>query len=357
LGMETKRIKRPIPVVLPRTPVEYAAAAFLDLPVIKVRAVFRRRTDIGDELEDRVAVKAVQQEKGHTTFARERARGVNGAPVKVGMFGLEGSGEYHRSARSRQVQPISQASERALLVQSTVHNTMIREYAGGDSLLRHPLEELVPGVWGENLLFGGEREGEEGLHSGNVCIGDRFDIVRRVGGEEEMACRLEVASPRRPCSKVDTRHGNTFTKHGIRAQCARTGHAGWFMRVIIEGDIMEGDEVRLVQRPWPHWTLLRVSSLLYGDDEAVMHYASRAVKREEWKGTEEELEELALIRELAVLEYKDELFNMLNYPATGLRYAKKDKSSTKKVVDIFTVGLCIVFAYMACLVLNRLKYF
>ena len=88
-----------------------------------------------------------------------------------------------------------------------------------------------------------------------------------------------------------------------------------------------------------------------------MHYASRAVNREEWKGTEEELEELALIRELAVLEYKDELFNMLNYPATGLRYAKKDKSSTKKVVDIFTVVVCIVFAYMACLVLNRLKYF
>ena len=53
-----------------------------------------------------------------------------------------------------------------------------------------------------------------------------------------------------------------------------------------------------------------------------LSYLKRGVLRSEWQGTQEELEELADIDELGVLEWRDELARMLGRPAPGLRFVR-----------------------------------
>lgn len=53
-------------------------------------------------------------------------------------------------------------------------------------------------------------------------------------------------------------------KSQVRAHCAATGRAGFFLRILQEGDVQEGDVLKVVERPWPQWTLARVSHLVYG---------------------------------------------------------------------------------------------
>jgi hypothetical protein len=50
------------------------------------------------------------------------------------------------------------------------------------------------------------------------------------GAATRPVLRLQVTSPRRPCSNVDKTKTATYTKHGIRAHCARTGDGGVFFR-------------------------------------------------------------------------------------------------------------------------------
>jgi hypothetical protein len=80
---------------------------------------------------------------------------------------------------------------------------------------------------------------------------------------------------------------------------------------------MAGDTFKLTARPHPTWDLARISRLLYGHDVAAMKYLIRGAVREEWMGTNEELRELADIEELAVCEYREELFKILGRPPIG----------------------------------------
>jgi len=48
-------------------------------------------------------------------------------------------------------------------------------------------------------------------------------------------------------------------------------------------------------------------------------YPKRGVFRDEWMGTQQELEELAEVEELAVLEWRDDLFRMLKRKPIGRR--------------------------------------
>ena len=236
-------------------------------PVV-IDGVFRRRTDLGDELP-RPKMLVVKESKEHAIFQRIRCGKTGEDPAKVGRLGLEGSMEFQRSLRARDVQPLSQANERAVLVQVAAHLEKLREYAATvDPPLRKPLpENMGPGSCGENLFL----DGGSDFHAGTVCIGDEFDIVRGHGeGQPEVVCRLQVSSPRQPCSNCDLTFGQTFTPKGVRAQFARSGMGGFFCRVLVEGTLHDGDVVRLAKRPNPKWSLERVSSLLYGNDVALM---------------------------------------------------------------------------------------
>lgn len=94
------------------------------------------------------------------------------------------------------------------------------------------------GGFGENLLL-------EGLEDDRACIGDRFALGEAL---------LEVASPRVPCNTLVRRHGRA----DIMAQVFRQARGGWYCRVLREGFIQAGQELELLARPNPEWSVARV---------------------------------------------------------------------------------------------------
>lgn len=99
------------------------------------------------------------------------------------------------------------------------------------------LSDMPYGSFGENLTV-------QGLSEDTVCIGDVFRI-----GEVE----VQVSQPRRPCWKLERRNGvNDLTQRVLGH-----GWSGWYVRVLNEGVIEAGQELHLLDRTHPEWTITR----------------------------------------------------------------------------------------------------
>ena len=150
----------------------------------------------------------------------------------LGVDGLAGSADYHLSPDGQKEyddihEPRALAGERALMCQSPQNiEALCQQFPS----LRESF--CSDQAWAENLRV-------DGLDCAHLCVGDTFDVVGRDG--QRRALQLEVASPRRPCSNVDKRHGKIYTQGGVRSYTSRTGTAGWFFRVLAEGELAQGD--------------------------------------------------------------------------------------------------------------------
>jgi MOSC domain-containing protein YiiM len=131
----------------------------------------------------------------------------------------------------------------------------------------HPLLEYA-GAFGENISTYGWLEGD-------VCIGDRF----RLG-----SALVEVSQGRQPCWKQGHRLGTPK----LVAMMVQTRMCGWYYRVLEQGAVAAGDDVTLVERPLPEWTVARVIGLLLGgagkqDPAAVRFLADMSVLAAPWR--------------------------------------------------------------------------
>jgi ferredoxin-NADP reductase len=102
----------------------------------------------------------------------------------------------------------------------------------------------VPGGFGENLVV-------THMNERNVCIGD----VHAVGDE----LVLEVSLPRQPCFKLNHR----FHLKNFAPNTWKTSRTGWYYRVVREGHVKAGDEIRLLERKHPKWTIERIQEYLH----------------------------------------------------------------------------------------------
>src|SRR5262249_47433415 len=91
-----------------------------------------------------------------------------------------------------------------------------------------PGVDLPWGAFGENLTT-------EGLLEGNVYIGDRI----RVGTAE-----FEVTQPRLPCFKLGIR----LAREDMIKRFASSGRSGFYVSIVVEGDVGRGDDIRIVWR-------------------------------------------------------------------------------------------------------------
>lgn len=119
------------------------------------------------------------------------------------------------------------------------YGTWKRELPGAEALFDDA------GVFGENFST-------LGLDEGSVCIGDVFEV----GG-----ATLQVSQARQPCWRLDLRTGIP----GMAARLQETARTGWYYRVLSPGCVQAGDRLRLVARPSPRWTLLRLLRYLYAE--------------------------------------------------------------------------------------------
>ncbi len=88
---------------------------------------------------------------------------------------------------------------------------------------------LTPGEFGENLTT-------EGIEVNDALVGERWGIGTTV---------LEVSGPRVPCWRLGVRmNDNVFPRRFTEAL-----RPGPYLRIVVEGELGAGDEIRVVERP------------------------------------------------------------------------------------------------------------
>ena len=99
------------------------------------------------------------------------------------------------------------------------------------------LPEMGPGGFGENFTIAGQDES-------TVFIGDVYEVGGAV---------VQVSQPRGPCSKISKR----WDRPDLLRRVEETGRHGWYLRVLQEGTVEAGLELRLTERPHPDWSVRR----------------------------------------------------------------------------------------------------
>ncbi|MGH7586654.1 MAG: MOSC domain-containing protein [Gemmatimonadales bacterium] len=148
-----------------------------------------------------------------------RKRAVVG-PVRVTELGLVGDAVADRRDHG--------GKDQAMLAYAESHYPRWQAELGA-------LDGLGPGGFGENLTVQGTNEAE-------VRLGDVWAV-----GE----CRLEVSLPRIPCENLAKR----FAVRDLVKQVTVSGRIGWYLRVLKEGEVAQGDVIRVIERPHPEWTV------------------------------------------------------------------------------------------------------
>ncbi|KUI74168.1 Putative dioxygenase subunit beta YeaX [Cytospora mali] len=106
---------------------------------------------------------------------------------------------------------------------------------------------FVPGGFGENLVT-------RRMNERNICIGDIMSV-----GDPATGPLLQVSLPRQPCFKLNHR----FELKNFAPNTWKLSRTGWYYRVLREGAIKAGDEIRLVERKHPRWTIERIQEYLH----------------------------------------------------------------------------------------------
>lgn len=147
--------------------------------------------------------------------------------VPIGPLGLDGDEQADKRYHG--------GPEMAVLMYANEHYAHWRALEG--------LEGMGPGGFGENLTV-------EGMLETTVCIGD----VLAIGGAQ-----LQVASPRGPCMDISRRWNTPWLLERVVAE----RRPGWYLRVLEPGSVSAGDEIMLMRRPHPDWTVERLLRLRY----------------------------------------------------------------------------------------------
>ena len=112
------------------------------------------------------------------------------------------------------------------------------------TLWQHTLHLTLPaGAFGENFTT-------TGLTESQICVGDVFQC-----GD----IRLQVSQPRQPCWKLARR----WRIKDLAAQVERTGHTGWYFRVLRGGTVQTGMKLELVHRTAPEWTITAANEVMH----------------------------------------------------------------------------------------------
>ncbi|TFE01863.1 MOSC domain-containing protein [Jeotgalibacillus sp. R-1-5s-1] len=98
-------------------------------------------------------------------------------------------------------------------------------------------------MFGENLTT-------EGLLERETCIGDQFQFGEAV---------IQVTEPRQPCFKIAAK----YDKPELIVRMRDSGYTGFYFRVLKEGTVKPGDDLKLIQRDPAGVTVQHVNDLLF----------------------------------------------------------------------------------------------
>jgi MOSC domain-containing protein YiiM len=122
---------------------------------------------------------------------------------------------------------------------------------------------LVHGEFGENLTT-------EGIEVNDALIGERWQVGTTV---------LEVSEPRVPCWRLGVRMSDKFFPRRL-TEALRPGS---YLRIIVEGDIGQGDEIRVVEKPEHDLTVRDVFRIYVRDHDEIGRLLTVPRMSDSWK--------------------------------------------------------------------------
>jgi MOSC domain-containing protein YiiM len=191
-------------------------------------------------------------------FADGEASAIEKAPVDgpraVRWLGIEGDAQADLSVHG--------GPDKAIHHYPFDHYPYWRTALGNFPVLRQA------GAFGENIST-------MGLTEEIACIGDRY----RMG-----SALVEVAQGRQPCWK----QAHRLSSRNMVVAMVQSRRCGWYYRVIEEGVVQAGDDLTLLDRPHPEWSVKRVIGLLIAgegrtDKAAVQALADLPALAENWR--------------------------------------------------------------------------
>jgi MOSC domain-containing protein YiiM len=126
--------------------------------------------------------------------------------------------------------------------------------------------DLPYGAFGENFTVTGFTEE-------SVCIGDTYTIGEVI---------VQISQPRVPCWKISRR----WRIEGLEARVKQTGRTGWYLRVLKEGDVDANQNLILLDRPFPEWSIARTNDIIHRrdtDPDAIAQLASCELLASNWR--------------------------------------------------------------------------
>lgn len=164
------------------------------------------------------------KDKSWTTgFFKEPVAG----PVRLGRTNLAGDGQADLKCHG--------GPEKAVNVYPAEHYAYWQDALG--------IAKLPAAAFGENFTTRGALEEE-------VCIGDVFQIGDAL---------VQLSQPRQPCWKLARR----WRVKDLAVQVQQTGRTGWYFRVLREGAVEAGAELRLIERPHPEWSVAAANEVMH----------------------------------------------------------------------------------------------
>jgi MOSC domain-containing protein YiiM len=124
------------------------------------------------------------------------------------------------------------------------------------------------GAFGENFTT-------EDLLESEVCIGDVFAVGDAL---------VEISQPRQPCWKLARR----WRRKDLPLLVEASGFTGWYFRVLQEGSVEQQAPIRLIERPYPKWTVMRANHIMHGstgENESLRQLAACPALSASWKAT------------------------------------------------------------------------
>jgi MOSC domain-containing protein YiiM len=112
----------------------------------------------------------------------------------------------------------------------------------------YPELEFDYGMFGENITI-------QGMQETDMFLGDVYQI-----GE----AKVEITQPREPCFKLGARFGT----QKVLKQFINAPYPGAYLRVLEEGAVKSGDEIKLISKGFEESSLKDVYSLMYHSTKA-----------------------------------------------------------------------------------------
>ena len=135
-----------------------------------------------------------------------------------------------------------------------------------DWAAQFPALNFTGGAMGENFTISGMTEKD-------ICVGD----VHAIG-----TALLQVCQPRQPCFKFSLRHNNSHLPKAM----VKSGHSGWYYRVLQTGSLQAGDALILHERPNPDFPFTRLVEIIYrkrATREEIVRMAEMSGLASQWR--------------------------------------------------------------------------